>query len=61
MMLRVLRQVCDLCKTIVTFCMSGKRAGKAADKVAVDPADGKTRRYHVYDQDMQKAVRRAAR
>ncbi|HUS38978.1 MAG TPA: tyrosine-type recombinase/integrase [Pirellulales bacterium] len=32
-----------------------------ADKVAVDPADGKTRRYHVYDQDLQKAVRRAAR
>ena len=32
-----------------------------ADKVAVDPADGKTRRYHVYDQDWQKAVRRAAR
>ena len=32
-----------------------------ADKVAVDPVDGKTRRYHVYDQDLQKAVRRAAR
>jgi site-specific recombinase XerD len=32
-----------------------------ADKVAVDSADSKTRRYHVYDQDLQKAVRRAAR
>jgi integron integrase len=31
-----------------------------ADKVAVDRADGKTRRYHIYDQDLQKAVRRAA-
>lgn len=32
-----------------------------ADKVAVDPADGKTRRYHVFNQDVQKAVRRAVR
>jgi integron integrase len=32
-----------------------------ADKVAVDPADGKTRRYHVFDQHVQKAVCRAAR
>ena len=32
-----------------------------ADKVAVDPADGKTRRYHLFDQRLQKAVRRAAR
>jgi integron integrase len=30
-----------------------------ADKVGVDPADGKTRRYHVFDQTVQKAVRRA--
>lgn len=30
------------------------------DKVAVDPADGKMRRYHIFDQDVQKAVRRAA-
>ncbi|MGM0489369.1 MAG: tyrosine-type recombinase/integrase [Planctomycetota bacterium] len=29
--------------------------------MAVDPADGRARRYHVYDQDLQKAVRRAAR
>jgi len=32
-----------------------------ADKVGVDPADGKMRRYHIFDQDVQKAVRRAAR
>ena len=32
-----------------------------ADKVAVDPADGKVRRYHVYDKTLQAAVRRAAR
>jgi integron integrase len=30
-----------------------------ADKVAVDPADGKMRRYHVYDKTLQAAVRRA--
>jgi integrase len=32
-----------------------------ADKVAVDPADGKTRRYHVYEKTFQTAVRRAVR
>ena len=32
-----------------------------ADKVAVDPADGKMRRYHVYDKTVQAAVRRAVR
>ena len=32
-----------------------------ADKVAVDPADGKARRYHVFDQNLQKAVRQAVR
>lgn len=32
-----------------------------ADKVAVDPADGKKRRYHVYEKTLQAAVRRAAR
>ena len=39
----------------------GWQYGFPADKVALDPEDGKTRRYHVYDQDVQKAVRRAAR
>jgi len=32
-----------------------------ANKMAVDPADNKTRRYHVFDHDLQKAVRRAVR
>ena len=32
-----------------------------ADKVAVDPADGKMRRYHVYEKTLQAAVRRAVR
>ena len=32
-----------------------------ADKVAVDPADGRARRYHVYDRTLQAAVRRAVR
>lgn len=32
-----------------------------ADKVAVDPADGKVRRYHIYGKTIQSAVRRAAR
>lgn len=32
-----------------------------ADKVAVDPADGKKRRYHVYAKTLQAAVRRAVR
>lgn len=30
-----------------------------ADKVAVDPADGKVRRYHAYEKDLQAAVKRA--
>ena len=30
-----------------------------ANKVAVDPADGKTRRYHLYGKTLQAAVRRA--
>jgi integron integrase len=30
-----------------------------ADKVAADPADGKTRRYHVYEKNLQGAVKRA--
>jgi len=32
-----------------------------AEKVAVDPADGKMRRYHVYQKTLQSAVRRAVR
>jgi hypothetical protein len=32
-----------------------------APKVALDPADGKVRRYHVYEKTLQAAVRRAAR
>ncbi|MCX6348966.1 MAG: integron integrase [Candidatus Aureabacteria bacterium] len=32
-----------------------------ANKVAVDPADGKMRRYHVYEKTLQAAVRRAVR
>jgi integron integrase len=32
-----------------------------ADKVAVDPSDGKMRRYHVYEKTLQSAVRRAVR
>ncbi len=32
-----------------------------ADKIAVDPADGKARRYHVYDKTLQAAVRKAVR
>ena len=32
-----------------------------ADKIAADPADGKKRRYHVYEKTLQAAVRRAAR
>ena len=32
-----------------------------AHKIAVDPADGKARRYHVYDKALQAAVRRAVR
>lgn len=30
-----------------------------ADKVAADPADGKTRRYHVYEKNLQGTVKRA--
>jgi len=30
-----------------------------ADKVALDPADGKVRRYHVYEKTLQAAIRRA--
>ena len=32
-----------------------------ADKIAVDPADGKVRRYHMHEKLLQAAVRRAAR
>jgi integron integrase len=32
-----------------------------ADKVAIDPADGKVRRYHIYGKTIQTAVRRAAK
>jgi len=32
-----------------------------ADKVAMDPADGKVRRYHVYEKTLQAAIRRAVR
>ncbi len=32
-----------------------------ADKIAVDPSDGKIRRYHVYAKTLQGAIRRAAR
>ena len=32
-----------------------------ADKVAVDPADGKMRRYYVYEKTLQGAIRRAVR
>jgi integron integrase len=32
-----------------------------ADKIAVDPADGKMRRYHVYEKTLQGAIRRAVR
>ncbi len=32
-----------------------------ADKVAIDPADGKMRRYHVYEKTLQGAIRRAVR
>jgi integron integrase len=32
-----------------------------ADKVAIDPADGKIRRYHVYEKTLQGAIRRAVR
>jgi len=32
-----------------------------ADKVALDPADGKVRRYHVYEKTLQGAIRRAVR
>ena len=32
-----------------------------ADKVALDPADGKVRRYHVYEKTLQAAIRRAVR
>jgi integrase len=46
----------------------GRRAGIQpwqyvfpADKVAVDPADGKLRRYHVYEKSLQVAIGRAVR
>jgi len=32
-----------------------------ADKVALDPSDGKVRRYHVYEKSLQRAIRRAVR
>jgi len=32
-----------------------------ADKIALDPADGKIRRYHVYEKTLQGAIRRAVR
>ncbi len=32
-----------------------------ADRIATDPADGKTRRYHVYDKTLQAAIKRAVR
>ena len=32
-----------------------------ADKIAIDPADGKMRRYHVYEKTLQGAIRRAVR
>jgi len=32
-----------------------------ADKVAIDPADGRMRRYHVYEKTLQGAIRRAVR
>jgi len=32
-----------------------------ADKIAIDPADGKIRRYHVYEKTLQGAIRRAVR
>ncbi len=32
-----------------------------SDKIAVDPADGKMRRYHVYEKTLQGAIRRAVR
>jgi integron integrase len=32
-----------------------------ADKIGIDPADGKMRRYHLYDKTLQAAMRRAVR
>lgn len=44
---------------------AGKQWGRQyvfpADKIALDPSDGKVRRYHVYEKTLQAAIRRAVR